>query len=117
MGVTFTHLLLPVPRSHTPSHVELARLIGRLVEAGFLLPPGSPRLPHMRYDEGSILNQHAAATGCYIQFTCDFTRTEVRPFPCPPSGEDLAAVADRDFKLSSSFGPWKASGRRACTTR
>lgn len=112
MGVTFTHLLLPVPRSHTPSHVELARLIGRLVEAGFLLPPGSPRLPHMRYDEGSILNQHAAATGCYIQFTRDFTRTEARPFPCPPSGEDLAAMADRDFKLVWPVESLEASGLR-----
>lgn len=106
MGVTFTHLLLPVPRSRTPSHAELARVIGRLVNEGGLLAPESPSLPHMRFDEGSILNKHASSTGCYIQFRWD----EARSFPCPPSAEDLAAVTDRDFKLVWPVVSLKASG-------
>lgn len=100
MGITFTHLLLPVPRSHTPSHAELIRLIGRLVEKEFVLPAGSTKLPRMRYDEGSILNQNAAATGCYIQLGRKAVHvTKERSFSCPPSVQDLAAVAERDFKL------------------
>jgi hypothetical protein len=62
----------------------------------------------MRYDEGSILNQHAASTGCYIQFSWK----EAHSFPCPPSEQDLAAAAARDFKLVWPVVSLEASGLR-----
>jgi hypothetical protein len=112
MGVTFTHLLLPMPRSRTPSYAELARAVGRLVDEGFLLPPGSSRLPHMRFDEGSILYRHAASSGCFIQYGWE----EAGPFPSPPTAEDLAAVADRSYKLVWPVVSFEVSGLRYPST-
>lgn len=106
MGVTFTHLLLPVPRSRTPSHDEMARLVGRLVDDGFLLPSTSPNLHRMLLSEGPSPEQLAGATGCSIQFIWH----EAQPFPCPPKPDDFAAVGDRDFRLKWPVIDLAASG-------
>ncbi len=107
MGVTFTHLLLPKPRSRTPTVADMARLIDSLVRGGFLLSSNSPRLPLSCFGM-SKLNRHAAATGCYIQSRWN----EAISFPCPPSAKELVAVSHRDFKLVWPVVDFGASGLR-----
>ena len=108
MGFAIKHLMLPVPRSHTPSFAEMARLIERLVDERFVLPPGSPVAPHWSYDPDPTRAEHAAPTGCYIQFSSG----DARWFPYLPSARELAAAADRDFKLIWPVESLEESGSR-----
>jgi hypothetical protein len=70
----------------------------------------------MRFDEcGELVNRLAGPTGCYIQFSRE--DADARPFPCPPSAQDLAAAADREFKLVWHVVSLEASGLRYPLTR
>jgi hypothetical protein len=66
----------------------------------------------MPYGEDPAFNQLIAATDCYVQFSGGFSRAEARPFPCPPSEVDFAAVADRDCLFVWPVESLEASGLR-----
>jgi hypothetical protein len=94
MGVEYKHYLIPEHNTYKPRPEDLSRLVNALLDGGFVAEAGTGAFTKMSF---TFLDQwgHAERTGCYAHLgdrTC-------RPFPCPCSEQDIAALGEQDFKL------------------
>jgi hypothetical protein len=80
--------------SYKPRPKDLSRLIETLPEGGFVAKADTDRFLKMTFTTYDY-RRYAKRTGC-VAHVAD---RSYRPFPCPCSEQDIAALGDQEFKL------------------
>jgi hypothetical protein len=94
MGVEYKHYLISEDNTYKPRPEDLSRLVSALLDGGFVAKAGAESFSKMTFTTFSSY-EYAEQTGCFAHVG---DRT-YRPFPCPCSAQDIAALGEQDFKL------------------
>lgn len=106
MGVEYVHYLIPEDNTYKPRPDDLSRLVGALLDGGFVLRTGTDTFQKGIINTFGDSPDPAVVTGCYVHLGEGY----YAPFLCPCSAQLIAGLGERDYRIVWTIDSSNASG-------